>query len=93
MTLAVEHMHGAAAAFVISVAVHERFEEQTVWEGIVSIFALGGVFPKVCYAWSVPPEREGGKERFYAVLKTDAVNTPEKAVRSSIGADPSVGRR
>jgi hypothetical protein len=39
---AIEQQHGGAARFVQSVPVHETFQGQTVWEGIVHVFDLAG---------------------------------------------------
>ena len=87
LTQAVEKLHQANAEFVVSVLVHERFENKTVWAGLVSEFKLSGhPTAQTCYAWSVPPDTEH-RERFYAVLRTPEVDTPEKAVRAAIVAE------
>lgn len=84
---AVEKLHGAKAVFVCSKAVHESFRGETVWQGVVSLFALRGhPTASKCYAWSVPATSTS-KEKFYAVLQTTEVDTPEKAVRASIVAE------
>jgi hypothetical protein len=69
------------------VAVVEKFGEQTVWSGVVSIFGLEG-HPKAerCYAWSSPIEGST-KRRYYAVLHIPPVDSPEKAVRAAIVQD------
>ncbi len=37
---AVERMHGVTATLVQSAPVHEAFEGETVWEGVVHVFDL-----------------------------------------------------
>lgn len=84
---AVEKLHGAKASFVRSEAVNEQFQGAAVWNGVVSQFALTGHdTASNCYAWSVPATSDS-RERFYAVLRTPDVDSPEKAVRASIIAD------
>ena len=83
----VEKLHGAKAVFVSSKAVHEQFNGKTVWEGTVSLFDLKDhPIASRCYAWSVPATANT-KEKFYAVLETAIIDSPEKAVRASIVAD------
>lgn len=87
LTKAVERLHGGSAEFVGSYIVHERFENKTVWAGLVSEFRLSGhPTAETCYAWSVPPD-DDHRERFYAVLRTPEIDSPEKAVRASIVSD------
>lgn len=91
LSSAVEKLHGTPAVFVGSVAVHEQFRGATVWRGVVSQFSIAGhPSAKHCYAWSAPSS-EGSGERFYAVLKTADIDSPEKAVRASIVADARRG--
>ena len=81
---AVERLHHCQASFLENVAVVEKFGDQTVWSGIVSIFLIKG-HPKAdkCYAWSSPIE-ESTKRRYYAVLHIPPIDSTEKAVRASI---------
>lgn len=87
LTRAAERLHGAEAHFVGTVRVDERFQGEIVWQGLVSQFELRG-HPSAtkCYAWSVPAT-DTSKQKFYAVLHTPDVDSPEKAVRASIVAD------
>lgn len=39
---AVESPHGGTATLVQSVPIREKFEGQTVWEGVVHVFKLAG---------------------------------------------------
>ncbi len=84
---AVEKMHDCSASFTEDVVVREMFGADTVWEGVVSVFEVRG-HPKAtkAYAWS--SHIEGSKKRhFYTVLHIPPVDSPEKAVRTSIVHD------
>src|SRR5947207_12931855 len=84
---AVENMHGGTATLAQSVPVRETFEGKTVWEGVVHVFDLAG-HPTAtrAYAWSSPIEGST-KRRFFAVLHTDRINSPIRAVRAAIVAE------
>lgn len=80
---AVERMHGAKAVFRSSIAVDEQFQGKTVWKGSVSQFDLSGhPTAKRCYAWSEPGE--SGKVKYFAVLHSAPVDSPQKAVQASM---------
>jgi hypothetical protein len=84
---AVEKTYGGEAIFVCTVPVEETLDGATVWNGLVSLFALKGHPGAIsCYAWSVPAS-EGQRERIYAVLHTTAVSSAAKAVRTSLVAE------
>jgi hypothetical protein len=87
---AVETMHGGIATFSQSVPVRETFEGKPVWEGVVRVFDLAG-HPTAtrAYAWSSPIEGST-KRRFYAVLHTERINSPQEAVRAAIVAERRV---
>jgi len=87
LRLAVERLHNCKATHVEDIAVIEKFGDQTVWSGSVSVFKIEGN-PKatICYAWSSPIEGST-KRRFYAVLRVPPIDSPEKAVRASIIQD------
>ena len=76
----VERLHGCGAEYRESVAVQEEFQ------GRVHIFSLHGHIDDAgsCYAWSSPVEGSESR-RFYAVLHTDEIDSPAKAVRAAIG--------
>jgi hypothetical protein len=84
---AVESMHSGTATLAQSVPVHEVFEGEMVWEGVVHVFDLAG-HPKATrdYAWSSPIEGTT-KRRFFAVLHTERINSPLEAVRAAIVAE------
>lgn len=80
---AVERLHQARAVFVTSVTVDEQFQGKTVWKGVVSQFDLSG-HPTAtrCYAWSEPGD--SGKVKYFAVLHSPPVDSPQKAVQASM---------
>ncbi|MGO9373778.1 MAG: hypothetical protein ACLQBD_16940 [Syntrophobacteraceae bacterium] len=65
---AMERLHHCQASFLENVAVVEKFGDETVWSGVISVFLIRG-HPQAdkCYAWSSPIEG-GAKRRYYAVL-------------------------
>ncbi len=84
---AVERLHNCTASFVEDVVVVEKFGEQTVWNGMVSVFQIGGHSKATrAYAWSSSIEGST-KRRYYAVLHVPPIDSPEKAVRASIVQD------
>jgi len=84
---AVESMHGGTATLAQSVRVHETFNGQVVWDGIVHVFDLEG-HPTAtrAYAWSSPVEGSD-KRRFFAVLHLGGIRSPQDAVRAAIVAE------
>jgi hypothetical protein len=84
---AIEQMHNCSASFIEDVIVVEKFGEETVWSGIVSVYSLEN-HPKTtkAYAWS-SPIKGSKKRRYYAILNIPPVDSPEKAVRASIAHD------
>ena len=89
---AVERLHNCQAVFLEEAAVVEKFGDETVWSGVVSIFGIKGhpQAPK-CYAWSSPIEGST-KRRYFAVLHVPPIDSPEKAVRASIVHDLKTGK-
>jgi hypothetical protein len=74
------------ATFVQSVPVRERHGEETVWNGIVSVFNLvDHPKTKTAYAWCY--ELVGGERRFFAVLHVPPITSPARAVRAAILAE------
>ncbi|HEV2649946.1 MAG TPA: hypothetical protein VGU69_01700 [Rhizomicrobium sp.] len=83
---AVESQHGGTATFVQAVPVQEVHAQEIVWDGIVHIFDLAdNPYAKRAYAWSY--QRDDGRRRFFAVLHSDLVDSPAKAVRAAIVAE------
>src|ERR1700739_4775734 len=87
--------HGTSGAEVPgetqSVPVKEKFQEATVWEGVVHVFDLA-YNPKAtrAYAWSSPIEGSS-KRRFFAVLHMGAIDSPQAAVGAAIVAEHRSG--
>jgi hypothetical protein len=87
LSKAIESQHGGTATLAQSIPVHETFEGQTVWDGVVHVFDLEG-HPKAtrAYAWSSPIEGST-KRRFFAVLHMGPIKSPVDAVRAAIVAE------
>jgi hypothetical protein len=85
-------MLDCSASFIEDVEVVEKFGEQTVWSGTVSVFALEG-HPQAtkAYVWS-SPIIGSTKRHTYAVLHIPPIDSPEKAVRASIVQDQKTGK-
>lgn len=83
---AIRDLHGVESTHVRSEPVHERFQGQTVWEGVVEVFALNDA-PKadVAYAWR--HETDEGGWRYVVVLGVDPIKSAQDAVRASIAAE------
>ena len=81
---AVEVQHECRAVFRDTVRVREEYEGEAVWEGDVYVFDLiDHPTAEVAYGWSDPVPGTD-RRRFYAVLHTGPVGSPEKAVRAAI---------
>lgn len=82
---AIQRLHGCESTYVESVPVHETFEGQTVWDGIVHVFSLQR-HPTTswAYAWAELLNDVTGKQRFVAVLHQGPVYSPKTAVQASI---------
>jgi hypothetical protein len=85
---AIRRLHGCESSYVESVPVHEEFQGQTVWDGIVHVFDLEG-HPTATrvYAWAEPADRRGRRQRFIAVLHQEPVDSPLVAVRAFVVED------
>jgi hypothetical protein len=83
---AIRNLHGVESTHPLSEPVHETFQGETVWEGVVEVFALKG-HPKagLAYAWS--HETDDGKRCYVAVLGVPPIESAQDAVRASIAAD------
>ncbi len=81
---AVENLHRCRAHFIESLVVKEKFQDKTVWEGIVFVFDLQKHSTATkAYAWSSPIEGSS-KRRFFAVLHQGPVKSAQDAVRAAI---------
>jgi len=82
---AIHKLHGVKATHLESVPVHETFQGQTVWDGIVEVFRLEG-HPKTdtAYAWL---HDTGDPEKPFlpvTVLRIHPALSPLDAVRAFI---------
>jgi hypothetical protein len=68
-----------------SVPVMERFQGQTVWDGVVEVFGLAG-HPKTnsVYAWIHATDDPGRPKRHVTVLHIPPVVSPQTAVQAVI---------
>lgn len=87
---AIRDLHSVDSSWLRSEPVHEIFQGQTVWEGVVEVFALKG-HPKagLAYAWS--HETDEGGRKYVAVLGVEPIRTPADAVRATIAAEAREG--
>ena len=81
---AVEKAAECPVSHVETVAVVDTFRGQTMWEGMVEVFALmGHAKAKRAYGWSAG---QGKDQRFTAVLEIPPVKDALTAVRASVVA-------
>lgn len=81
---AIKHLHGLDANWLESVPVHERTPTgETVWQGVVQVFAVEHPKASRCYAWS-HESGPGGRRKFHAVLGAGPVDSAVAAVRVAI---------
>lgn len=82
---AILDLHGARAEHLESVPVTETFQGETVWDGVVEVFALPEHPAGKAYAWR--HEADSGRWRYVAVLRHPPVDTPQKAVQAAVVAE------
>jgi hypothetical protein len=92
MRRAIRDLHGVEGSHLRSERVRETLQGQTVWEGVVEVFALKG-HPKAGLAYAWGQETEGGGRRYVAVLGMPPIKSAQDAVRASIAAEASGGER
>jgi hypothetical protein len=81
---AIRATHGCESLHVASVPVKEVFEDQPAWEGTVEVFDLvGHRQARRAYAWKY---RDGNQNKTKAVLEIPPVDSPESAVKVTIGS-------
>jgi len=82
LQLAVEHLHDCGARWRKTIAVHEKFQERTIWKGDVEIFDLHGhEKAKRCYVWAHLNGPNDELCQFVAVLEVPPVIDSLSAVR------------
>src|SRR5262245_34880103 len=88
---AIRDLHGVEATHLRSERVHETFQGETAWEGVVEVFALKG-HPKagLAYAWS--EEMDGGGRNDIAVLGVAPIKSARDAVRAALAAVADAAR-
>jgi hypothetical protein len=83
---AIKNLHACKCKHLRSVAVHQTFEDQTVWQGTVGVFELENhPQAKIAYAWSY--KGDDGKRHHVAVLGVPPINSPDDAVKAYVVAD------
>ncbi len=83
---AVERLHKCQAVHSKTVAVHEAFQGQTIWEGDVEVFTVKGHARATrCFAWVLL--QNGHPPRCIALLDTWPVTSPGAAVKPAIAMD------
>lgn len=82
---AILDLHGARAEHVESVPVTETFRGETVWSGVVEVFALPEHPSGKAYAWR--HEGDSGSWRYVAVLHAPPVDSPLRAVQAALVAE------
>jgi hypothetical protein len=82
---AIHRRFGSEPVYVEAVPVHETFEGQTVWDGIVHVFDVPGYKDGTrCYAWAYLDDNWGGKQHIITVLHQPPVDSPRAAVQAAI---------
>jgi hypothetical protein len=81
----IHHLHGAKANHLESVAVTEKFQGRTVWDGVVEVFRIKG-HPKTdkVYAWIHSTDDPTRPKRHVTVLHIPPVVSPQTAVQAAI---------
>ena len=84
---AIQKTHGCVSRYSQTVAVKEESNGQTVWEGNVEVFDLGGHSQaRQCYAWWF--KDADGHLQYVTVLKTGPVDAARKAVQGFLTSRP-----
>lgn len=89
---AVEVLHAGRATVVGTVPLRERFDDGSVWEGLVHVIDLAGnARASRAYAWFSP---EGGADerRFFVALHMWKIDSPSAAVRDAMAPSPRTTR-
>ena len=83
---ALERIHGCRAMHHETVAVSERLEDGTAFEGVVHVFNLHGLpEPRRAYAWWLSHAEQEARQ-FMTVLHTAETASPSAAVRAALAA-------
>ncbi len=83
---AILDLHGCKSKHSRSVPLHETFEGETVWQGVVEVFDLENhALAKIAYAWSY--KGDDSKIHYVAVLGVSPINSPNDAIRAYVVAE------
>jgi hypothetical protein len=83
---AISDLHGVESTHLRSVPVRETFREQTVWDGVVEVFALTG-HSQTAFAYAWTHETDSVGPRYVTVLGVPPINSAQDAVRASIAPE------
>lgn len=83
---AIRDLHGVDSSYLRSERVHETFEGQTVWEGVVEVFSLKG-HPRAGLAYGWGEDTDDGGRRYVAILGLAPIRSARDAVLASIAVE------
>jgi hypothetical protein len=81
MATALAEKEGCPCRFIETLVVLEKFKEETVWHGLVSVFGLQRPEEELCYAWF-----DSDGKTLVTVLNRPPVESPATAVRTYIAS-------
>jgi hypothetical protein len=81
----IRDLHGVESSYLRSERVHEMFEGETVWEGMVEVYSLKG-HPKAGLAYGWGEDTDDGGRRYVAILGLAPIRSARDAVLASIVA-------
>jgi hypothetical protein len=70
--------HGFKSRHSASITVHEKFQGQTAWQGVVEVFELDG-HPRATFAYAWSYKADDGTTRYVEVLGVSPINSPADA--------------
>jgi hypothetical protein len=81
----IHKLHRVESRHLRSVPVIEKFQGETVWDGVVEVFELvEHETAHLLYAWTHETDDPANPKRHVTVLHLGPVNSPETAVRAAI---------
>lgn len=88
---AIQKTLNCSAEHIEDIRVTESFQQEVVWDGVVSVFKVDHPKTDTCYAWDHAIDGST-KHKYYAVLKLPPVNTPQDAIRAAIVQEYKQGK-
>jgi hypothetical protein len=79
----IRKLHGVESKHIESVPITEKFNGQTVWDGVVEVFQLIG-HPKAFQAFAWSNDADGKKKNHVTVLQIHPIVSAQDAVRAAI---------